>query len=209
MKNRTAVIAVISVLLFVILGCSGFKELTKLADKNLDPTKILGTEQKVEITVPATWDKMELNDDAVIQVGQPLLELYTAVVSNPKTDFDETTNLEFVTNLIRNNNESELLNAELSDSVDTRINGFNAKRFEITGSIDKIRIKYIFTIIDTPDSYYQIASWTLPSKFAENEPILRKVINSFRLIDTVRKPPPPPPPKREKKRRSHQEGLPK
>ena len=90
----------------------------------------------------------------------------------------------------------------MTEITSLKINGFDAKQFEASGTVDKIKIKYIFTVVDTPDHFYQIVAWTLTSKFEENKPALLDVISSFKLVEngsgfsasTPSPPSPPPPP---------------
>jgi hypothetical protein len=46
-----------------------------------------------------------------------------------------------------------------------KIDGFEAGRFEVTGTVNKMRFGYVFSIIDTPDTYFQITARTLEKIF--------------------------------------------
>jgi hypothetical protein len=73
-------------------------------------------------------------------------------------------------------------NAVLLETTSTTVNGFEAQRFEMRGEIDKIKGFFIFTLIDTPDTYYQIMSWTMDSMSDKNKPKLLEVSDSFQLV---------------------------
>lgn len=110
-------------------------------------------------------------------------ETYTIVIPDPKIDFDETADVDFVTGLIRKNTEETLGNAKLGKVNKVVINGYQARQFEASGTVDKINARYIFTVIDTPDAYYQVMSWTLASAYSKNKKKLLGVTATFDLTN--------------------------
>ncbi len=184
MKKGIHTFAGFILLLIVALGCGNLGKVTEIVDKAAKPNTVTSTDGKVQLTIPASWKSgQNLNPQAVLQVAEPLNELYTIVIPDPKKDFDKTADLEFVTDLVRKNTESTLENSSFGETKLLEVNGYPARQFEATGVIEKIKAKYIFTLVDTPDTFYQIMSWTLESKYSENKSKLMNVVNTFNLKD--------------------------
>ena len=87
--------------------------------------------------------------------------------------------------LMQKDMESVVENAEITDSKPIEINGLRGRQFEVKGSVEKLRVTYIFFVLETEEQYYQIMSWTLTSRFQKNKPILRDVMSSFKLTKTA------------------------
>jgi hypothetical protein len=193
MQNKPIIFIIAVIFFSVIIGCSSIKDITKIVDKNSKPKTVVSTDNKVELTVPASWSiQTNLNEQANLQVGQPLQELYTIIIPDSKANIDQSVDLEFLADSIRKNTEQSLTNGTTTDLVSLKIDGFEAKQFEASGGYQKINAKYIFTIINTPDTYYQMMSWTLADRFETNKEILDQVIRSFKLKKATDKNPPPP-----------------
>lgn len=198
MQNNPVIFIIASVLFSIVIGCSAVKEITKVVDKNSQPKTVESTDKKVQLSIPASWNiQTNLNEQANLQVAQPLQELYTIIIPDSKANLDKSANLEFVADSIRKNTEQMLTNGTTTELVSLKIDGFEAKQFEASGSFEKIKAKYIFTIIDTPETYYQIMSWTLADRFEKNKEVLDEVIRSFKFKTAADKKALPPPPKTE------------
>ncbi len=184
MKKNFIVIIYVGALLTFVLGCSAIREIAKKADEAAEPKIAVSNDKKVQLTVPASWNtKLNMNGQAILQAAQPLQETYAIVIPDSKEDFDETVDLDYVTELVKKNTALFLENTEMSDPVSLKVGGFPARRFEISGTTEKVNIRYIFTVVDAPDSYYQIMAWTLKSLFEKNKGVLLEVSNSFELVD--------------------------
>ncbi len=169
----------------VALGCAALREINKVAEKNREPKIVTSTDGKVQLTVPTGWKTQNLNDQAVIQVAKAREEFYAIVVPRNKEDFDETANVDDLVTLMQKDMESVVENAEITDSKPIEINGLRGRQFEVKGSVEKLRVTYIFFVLETEEQYYQIMSWTLTSRFQKNKPILRDVMSSFKLTKTA------------------------
>ena len=78
MKNKLSLLIVLSMLLFLVLGCGAAREITKAIDKNAEPKIVKSKENKFQLKVPASWSKsMELHEEATLGASLPIRELYT------------------------------------------------------------------------------------------------------------------------------------
>lgn len=184
-------------ILFTVLGCSAINQIRKEIDKTQKPQVIISTDGKAQITVPGTWkQETELNELATLQVSNPFSDLYVIAIPNSKEDFTDEFNLDKITDLSREEMSNNVSNAETTNPVPTIVNGAPARQFEINGTVEGIKARYIYTVVDAPSSYYQILAWTTASKFESNKNTLLEVVNSFKETGaaTVDEPPPPPAP---------------
>lgn len=187
MKNKFNSIFVFTLILVIGLGCNGLKEVTEFADKNAKPKTVTSKDGQVSLEIPTTWTDLSNSKDfpegAIMFVGQPIQELYTVVIPDEKIDFADSADLDTVTKLVKDNTSQTIQDAKFTDAVSLKVNNFDAQRFEAGGVLDSLKIKYIFTIIETKDRYYQVISWTLNSRFDANKEKLTKVVESFKLMN--------------------------
>lgn len=150
------------------------------------PHVVTSNDGKSQLTVPGAWKvQTRLNEEAGLQVGNPVAEQYAIIISESKEDFTEEMTLEDFTGLIRQNAEELIKDPIISENKSLIINGYPAKQFEVAGSIDNIKAKWIYTLIDAPENYHQIMAWTLASRYEQNKPVLLEVTNSFKEIQVT------------------------
>lgn len=181
MKKNLFVIFAVSVLLTVVLGCSVFNKIREEVVKSQTPQTLTATDGSCQITVGGDWRvEPELNKEAVVQAAKLTSELYVVVIREDKTDFGDEASLEYFTELVHGNYKETISQSVISDALPANINGFQAKQFEVSGEIDKIKLKYLIATVETPESYYQIITWTLASRYESNKDALQAVIYSFK-----------------------------
>lgn len=171
-------------LIFVViftLGCSAINQIKKEIDKSKKPEILMSTDGKCQLTVPGSWKtEKDLNDDATLQTSHRFDELYVIVIPNSKADFTEEMTLDSLTQALRADFSGNVPQAESTNPVRTFVNGNEARQFEMSGSVKGIKAKYIYTVVDAPNNYYQIISWTLASRYETNKTKLLEVISTFK-----------------------------
>jgi len=186
MKNNLSKLFALGILLTVVLGCSFFNKIQKEVAKTQAPQTLTGSDGSCQITVPGTWrTQSNLNNEATIQAGNLIGELYIVVLRESKADFGKKGNLDFFTNLVRDNFKQTAEEAVLSEPLPVTINGYQARQFETSGEVENIKAKYLYATVETEKNYYQIITWTLASRYADNKAQLSEVINSFKEIDAA------------------------
>lgn len=184
MKNNLLKILPLIILLFVGLGCSALNQIKKKVEETQKPKVLDCTDRKCQMTVPGDWNvETELNDVANFQAGNRFKEQYAIVISDSKADFSDEMTLDEYVELTGKDMENSATDTDVSEIRSITINGYPAKQFEVGGTVEKIKVKWIYTFIDAPKNYHRILAWTLASKFNENKPVLSDVINSFKESD--------------------------
>ncbi len=135
-----------------------------------------------KLKVPELWKILKnLNDVAVIQVGNPQKEQYLIVIVDMKDDFDGS--LTEHASITSQNIVSATNNYQISEPEHLDINGNHGIRYYITGTIDRTKVKYIQTTIEGRKAFYQILTWTIPSKSKEAFEVFEQAVQSFREVD--------------------------
>jgi hypothetical protein len=148
-----------------------------------DGRVVSSSDGAIEIEVPNSWRTMDdLNAEADIQAANLILEQYAIVIREPKTTLPDGTTLEEYTQLVTQNIESTLIDANVPTPQETTVNGLPTLRIEATGKIDNIEAAYIITVVEGPDHFYNITAWTLLENLDRNRPVLEQVSDSFREV---------------------------
>lgn len=80
--------------------------------------------------------------------------------------------------------KASLQNADFSEIENVMINGLEARTFSVTGYIDGVYIYYKLAHIKGKNNFYQIMTWTAPSRKEEYGPEMDKIIASFSEFGT-------------------------
>ena len=202
LKNLSILKLIAVFLAFSIVACDdsepSFKNRTKNAENTTQETttqenttqevatskvegQIITSDDGVsQVTVPDNWKVLsDLNDEAIIEVGNTREENYLILLSDPKTDLDYDYTLEEHAELTRGFLEEGVSVNYLSPPKNILINGNFALQYEIKGVISGLDIVYLHTTVETDDYFHQMIAWTLESNYSRNESILQSAINSF------------------------------
>lgn len=142
----------------------------------------LASDEKTQITVPASWDKLELNEAAEIQVGNLQDEAYLIVLNEAKVDMYGW-NLEKHSRVTLGRLLGNMAFPTVSGPKTLTIGKSQAVQYEARGAVDNLNLVYIHTTVDGPKYFSQILAWTLPSKVDTVKPQLLKAIQSFREVE--------------------------
>lgn len=171
MSKRFLVVAAFAAVLAIPLSAQDDRQKT-----------IRSTDGRLQISVPADWDKQDLNDAAEIQVGSEEQSAYLIVLIELKADL-------FGWNLDRH---SRVTLGTLLSSVDLpkisgpktmKVAGFPAVQYEIRGASGGSNIVYLHTTVETPELFAQVLAWTVPSKEAATRKHLEEAILSLRPVE--------------------------
>ena len=170
MKKYSLLILLV-ILLSVLSACSSF----------FKPKDIKSTDGKFQVTVPGDWNtETDLNKLASIQVAKSREEMYLIVITEPKSDFPKSFNLEEFTKVVRDQMLKTVTGANATQSESVTVSGNSAMRYELSGTVKGINAKYINTTVETKDHFHQVLCWTMESKFSSNKSKLLEVTNSFK-----------------------------
>lgn len=145
-----------------------------------DGTKVIvASDDRSRISVPSSWETMDLNDSAEIEVGNEQEEAYLIVLNELKDDLYGW-NLEKHSRVTLGNLLSGLAFPTITGPKALTIGKSQAVQYEIRGASNNRNIVYIHTTIDGPTQFSQILAWTLPSKVDSARPKLLEAIRTFR-----------------------------
>lgn len=144
-----------------------------------------GTDGLTSITLPSGWQEMPgLNPEASIQAAKVTMndENYLLVISENQSDFSDDTALEDYMNLIKDiQMEQSIENGVFSDPEATTINGLNAYQFEVRGEIEKVKIGYLVTLVESDEHFHQLIFWTTDQKLDSSKEIYQEALQSFEV----------------------------
>lgn len=184
MKNKLQAFSTLFLLLLFTFGCSMANKLVNEYDKTQPPKILTSDNGKTQISVPSSWtvDK-ELNTVADIQASNRLGEQYVVVITENKTSFGQKFDLDYVTKFIQDDMLKKMTNGQILGQSDATVGGFPAKLFEATGEISNVKVKYLYALVNGPQNFHQIITWTLQERYDENKSKLQAVIDSFKDSD--------------------------
>jgi hypothetical protein len=145
--------------------------------------KIRARDGNSEVTVPLAWRELSnLNDEAKLEAGNPVLEEYLIVLTEAKTDFAIPITLDRYAEINLGTLRRVVKGATVSSPTKLTIDGRNAVQYEVRGTVDLLNIVYLVTYVDGRKHVHQVVSWTLGSKYASNKSRFESVAKTFREL---------------------------
>lgn len=181
--KRSKFIAVLLSVVFLVsfAGCSVVNKVKDSTGESAKKQTIASADGKFEITVPGNWkEDKSLNEEANLQVSNRAQEKYLIVIEESKQDFDKSFTLKDYSSLVKDNMVKNGQDMTTGGDKEITVNGDKAEYFEVTGTVEKIKAKYIVIIAQDKDNIYQIISWTLSSKFDKNKDEMMEVAQSLK-----------------------------
>jgi len=190
LKKHSTLFYSLLIILCFILGCSAFRKSrttnynfnsSNTSEKKSSAKVIKSTDGKFQVSVSDEWQtETTLNKLASIQVSNTGSEMYLIVITEPKRDFPRGYKLSAFTNIVRDQMLKTVSDAEATTPESVSVSGNSAMRYELSGTVNGIKAKYMNTTVETKDHFHQVLCWTRDSKFSTNKPGLLEVIDSFK-----------------------------
>jgi hypothetical protein len=148
-------------------------------EKPKDIQTVQSENSSLSMDFPKSWKETNLNDIATIQMAAVLKEQYMIVIEESALDFDESFTLDDYTAIIVENMKAGVEGAEEPILSDITVgSSVPAKQFELTGTVDKIKVKYLITCIENNGVFYQVITWSLQSRYDEAKPVFDEILTS-------------------------------
>ena len=175
-------IFLISLLTFGIFSSQEWKEVT------------VGTPFK--ISYPTSYLKTyDLNSDASLQIMNAIKEKYTIIIQDDRESLKDL-KLEFTDNEEALNYYAKSIAEGLADNKKKKISkiknfkigDYNASEMIIEGQTsdeetgELMSLFYFYTLIETPNNYYQVLSWSKLEDREKYEEEFRNIAKSFKEI---------------------------
>ena len=141
-------------------------------------------DSKAEIKVPVSWSEFDKTDtpQASIYAGNEKDDAYLIVICEDKMDMSDDMSLNDYNSIVSKQMTENVVDPKVSEASNLTINSMNALQYEISGEYEKIKVRYLVTVMESNSKFYQIVTWSLQSTFDKNKSILKKVADSFEEI---------------------------
>lgn len=146
-----------------------------------DSGAIISTDGFYQIRNPGTMiENSTLNSQATLQIANLRAEKYLIVIpDNAQSLFDQGFTFEDYCDWIVDNFSTGIANSELTELGDLTIDNFPAKRYQLDGTLDDLKVTYFLTMINGGATYFQVVAWTLTDMLDENTDELLGATDSF------------------------------
>ncbi len=180
-KQAIAIMNVNNVNIANTTDSDDMEEITDSSDQRFYGKVFTTTNGLFQLTTPPTWtQEYHLNDQADLQISDSDNREYAIVFIEPMSDFADDANLEDYYRLVSNDFEDSISEAQVSAVTDIMVSGYSAKQVEVSGITDeKVKIRYLITVVETPGYFHQIWAWTTASNYETAKSDLMDVTNSF------------------------------
>jgi hypothetical protein len=181
-QRRWAVAGLIVWVGLIALGIAGALLAPSPGEETLGQT-LISNDERFRMQVPSSWVQTDrLAEGAELQAEHESEELYVVVQLLPAADFDPSVDLERFARLAREGILDSVENGRLNNGpVNLVIGGRPAIQVELEGSVDGVRIAYVYTVMRVRAGFVEVIAWTLPSMIEETRPLLRSITGSVRV----------------------------
>ncbi len=134
-----------------------------------------------QLTFPKGWkDTATSNPQSILYYSN--IYSCVAVIRDSKSMFSSDLTIDDYTSMVINHGAKKMENPVVTGPITTSINNYSAQQFEIQGELQKVKFKYLFTIIESSDSYYQVIAFTTQDVYDKQKSIFVKIANTFKEI---------------------------
>jgi len=152
----------------------------------VEPTIIRDAACGCELTLPLGVRQSEdLHPEAELMAMSAVSEVYLIVLTEPKDEFEPlglAGYYELVVGYMIATGAQPTVELE-----ETTVDGLPAIRQQLLGTIDDAEIVYEVLLVDAPQSFYQIVSWSLRSRYDGNKADMVDMLRSFRVTDPAQR----------------------
>lgn len=132
-----------------------------------------------QVTVPGGWKPDNtLHEEAELEVAHHGAKMYAVVLAESKEDFHEMT-LQGHSDLTRGGLKENVTVEKETGPSSLIIDGHPALQYEIQAVVDNTKIVYLHTTVESPTHFYQILTWTIPSRYKKDPETIKKVATTF------------------------------
>jgi len=172
----------VSLILFSIIVWNGcYFGNNQNQNKNSAEQTICSEDSLFSVAIPKGWVQItdySLNDEADIQAQKTIGSQYFVALIESKDDLDYT--FEEWNTKVREAYVSSFSNLNISEGKDVLIGGYPAKQYEISGTIERIKITILATYINGENHFAQIYAWTLTSRYKSSVDDLKAITHSIK-----------------------------
>jgi len=186
MKRLLISISTLVLTFFLFTGCSTFAEgvkegLEQAKSNDIESVQTIKSDlSNISMSFPESWKEATLNDVATIQMSLEAKEQYMIVIEETSEDFEDEFTVDDYATIIMENMKTTVEGADVSMINESIIgNNISARQFELSGSVNKIKAKFLITCIEHEDVFYQFTAWSTQSKYEEAKPVFENILKSI------------------------------
>lgn len=140
---------------------------------------VTSTDNLFTLKLPDEWNILKnINPEASIQIGNLSNEVYLIAFSEDKSDLEDYTHSELYEAIVLNM-VSSLEDGQLTETIQPSDTKHPYMMCEISGSLDGVKIIYLFALVECEKMFYQLVGWSLASEYRNNKSNLKSVMYSF------------------------------
>lgn len=136
--------------------------------------------------IPGLSERSDLHDDATISIGNGSSEAYVVVLTEHKTDFDPIPSLDEYARQYRAGMKGKSSSYEESlVDEEFQVNGMRATQHRVSATIDKVKAKYLMTVLESDEHFHVVLAWSLQRRYEEHEKKFRDFVGTIREVATA------------------------
>jgi hypothetical protein len=130
------------------------------------------------LDLPARWRATaSLNEQAAIQVTDPIRQRFAVVISEPREDFDVTVDLSDHAGRTLSQLADSLRVVAINGPNERTVRGYRALQFEVEGYHQGVRLMYLHTTIEGKRAYHQVLAWSTRSAY--DRKLFDEIVDGF------------------------------
>ncbi len=150
-------------------------------NQNSNGTVVKTSDDRVQLIFPKGWT--EFNDSNIsTTLSYTNSQSGFLVIRDNKSMLSGDATIDDYCSLITTNMVNKLTDPVTTEPSSIKINDYSALQFEMQGETQKVKLKYLCTIIETNDSYYQLLAYTSQDVYDKYKSSFIKILNSFKEI---------------------------
>ena len=180
-------ICVTAILILSFAACSSTKSTSSTSSdttKKVTLSDFKSEDGKLQISAPNSWKSLaelkNVNSRISIGIGDKSKESYTSVISESKENVTKEFTLDKYYSMVTEQLKTQVAKSEITDVKDITVNGNKGKSFQLKGEVNNIKVTYLYGLIDSPNYYSHVLTWSLSSSFDKNKATFADIINSFK-----------------------------
>jgi hypothetical protein len=135
---------------------------------------------KAQLSLPNGWKENPANEAAILSYTDG--KSGVMVIREDKSTLPDDATIDNYCSLVSESMANRLNNALATDPVNYKLGAYPAKQFEIQGETQKIKFKYLVTVIEAGGSYYQLLAFSTQSDYSKYKNGYSKILNTFKVL---------------------------
>lgn len=175
-----------AVLLAAILLCMMFSSCSLVNSVSLLEVKqktFLDASESFSIDATTKWkEDRSLHEESRLSLANVEESAYFIALLDHKSGFSSQMTLELYSELAGEATAEGLKDPVTDGMKNISFDGLSGYNFTITGTIDGVRIAYIFVILEDDENFIQLVVWSSEKMVKENRQEYMKILSSFERI---------------------------